>query len=234
MVGAEFPGTRVLRSPIPDLASKTIRKVLRHGKFILLELEGGFLAIHLGMTGRLLLGGSRGPYTRAIFTLDRGALLFDDIRQFGSIRWARHAPDGLGPDPLTVSFSNFAALLHARRGAIKPLLLNQGFVRGLGNIYADEILFRARIHPRALAARLSKQRIKGLHRAMLEVLAQAISTGGSSVSNYVDANGRKGTFQFLHQVYRKTGQPCPVCGTPIRRIVIAQRGTHYCPKCQRA
>jgi formamidopyrimidine-DNA glycosylase len=104
----------------------------------------------------------------------------------------------------------------------------------MGNIYTDEALFRARIHPRAPASRLSPERVRRLHQAMREILAAAVSSGGSSISNYVDADGRAGSFQFQHQVYGRAGEPCPACGAPIRRIVIAQRGTHYCPKCQRA
>jgi formamidopyrimidine-DNA glycosylase len=199
-----------------------------------IDCDGGVLAIHLGMTGRLLVGGERGPYTRAVFTLDDGAVSFDDVRQFGSVRWLERPPETLGPDPLEIAATDFAARLRARRGRIKSLLLDQAFLRGIGNIYADEILFRARIHPRATAVRLSEGRARVLHATMREVLGEAIERGGSSVSNYVDSEGRKGTFQLLHRVYRKTGLPCPECGTPIRRIVMAQRGTHYCPRCQRA
>jgi formamidopyrimidine-DNA glycosylase len=116
---------------------------------------------------------------------------------------------------------------------VKPLLLNQAFVGGMGNIYTDEALFRARIHPLARAERLGPARSARLHSAIQEVLAQAIATGGSSISNYVDGEGRQGSFQLQHQVYGKQGEPCPRCGTAIRRIVVAQRGTHYCPACQR-
>jgi formamidopyrimidine-DNA glycosylase len=106
-------------------------------------------------------------------------------------------------------------------------------VRGVGNIYADEALFRAGVDPRRIAASLGKERVARIWNAMREVLAEAIESRGSSVSNYVDADGRKGSFQLAHRVYRRTGKPCPKCGTKIRRIVLAQRGTHYCPKCQR-
>ena len=140
----------------------------------------------------------------------------------------------LGPDALNVSLDDFRALLKARRSAVKPLLLNQRFLRGMGNIYTDEALFEARIHPRALAASLSKARASRLHSAMLDILATAIRLKGSSISDYVDADGQRGSFQQLHQVYGRAGDPCPICGTPIRRIVVGQRGTHYCPKCQRS
>jgi formamidopyrimidine-DNA glycosylase len=127
----------------------------------------------------------------------------------------------------------FAARLAGRSGRIKPLLLDQSFLRGLGNIYADESLFRARIHPLTAASRLGPARIARLHQAIQDVLQAAVAAGGSSISDYVDADGRAGFFQVQHLVYGKQGEPCTRCGAPIRRIVVAQRGTHYCPKCQR-
>jgi formamidopyrimidine-DNA glycosylase len=114
------------------------------------------------------------------------------------------------------------------------LLLNQAFVGGLGNIYVDELLFAARMHPKALVGRISRKRAELLHRKMQELLELAIVHRGSSISDYVDAGGERGAFQDLHRVYGKTGQPCPECGSAIRRVVVAQRGTHYCPRCQRA
>jgi formamidopyrimidine-DNA glycosylase len=194
------------------------------------------LLVHLGMTGKLLLEEAPGAYTRALFALDRGLLCYDDVRMFGRIELAERLPariSRLGPEPLAVSADELYKLLRAHRSQIKPLLLNQSFLRGLGNIYTDEALFRARIHPRAIASHLSRERAARLHQAIVEVLTMAIERGGSSISDYVDAEGRKGWFQFSHQVYQKTGEPCPCCSTPIRRILVAQRGTHYCPKCQR-
>jgi len=116
---------------------------------------------------------------------------------------------------------------------VKPLLLNQSFLRGMGNIYTDEALHRAGIHPRALGSRLTRERAARLHDAILEVLLESIDTGGSSVSDYVDSEGRRGSFQLRHRVYGKEGEPCLACSTPIRRILVAQRGTHFCPKCQK-
>lgn len=113
------------------------------------------------------------------------------------------------------------------------MLLNQAVVRGMGNIYADEALFRAGVHPKRAAASLRKDRIERIYNAMREVLAEAIESRGSSISNYVDADGRKGSFQTAHRVYRRTGKRCTNCGTEIKRIVLVQRGTHFCPKCQR-
>jgi formamidopyrimidine-DNA glycosylase len=163
--------------------------------------------------------------------------VYDDPRQFGRIELGNSLPERaarLGPDALAVGAEEFAARLTARRGRIKPLLLNQVFLRGLGNIYADESLFGARIHPLASVARLSPARVGRLYAAIQEVLRAAVEAGGSSVSDYVDADGRAGNFQVQHQVYGREGAPCPRCGTPIRRIVVGQRGTHYCPQCQRA
>ena|SRR5579872_1399254 len=218
------------------LVGCTIIGIERRGKFIVVTLDDGVLVIHLGMTGKLLLDASRTAHTHAIFTLDGGLLLYDDIRQFGRIEWSPALPlrvAKLGPDPLEISFDEFYRQLHRRKTRIKPLLLSQSFLRGLGNIYADEILFHAGIHPNASAARLSKSRAQRLHQAMREVLRLAIEHRGSSISDYVDAGGNKGSFQLLHQVYGREGKPCPRCGTPIHRILIAQRGTHYCAKCQR-
>ena len=218
---------------ISNLAGRTITTIERRGKFIVLRLDRGFLAIHLGMTGKLLADAPPGPHTRARFHLDDGELLYDDIRMFGKLEWEPARIEALGPEPLSISAADFIERLRARRAIVKPLLLNQGFLRGLGNIYVDESLFRARIHPRAVASRLSPARALRLHQAIVEVLTLAIEHRGSSISDYVDGEGRKGSFQLLHQVYGKEGEPCTVCGTPIRRILVAQRGTHYCPRCQR-
>lgn len=215
------------------LAGRTIRAVGRRGKYILLELDQGVGAIHLGMTGRLLWRAGEGPYTRAVLRLDQGWLVFDDVRQFGFVRWQQGPPEQLGPDALEVTPEEFTARLARRKGRLKALLLNQRFISGVGNIYADEALFRARIHPLAQAHRLSRRRALRLYEAVLEVLTEAVAAGGSTISNYADGEGRPGWFQFQHRVYQRAGQPCLQCGAAIRRILVSQRGTHYCPKCQR-
>jgi formamidopyrimidine-DNA glycosylase len=238
---AEFRCLRVLRGD-PDTAARRIagRKVTgirRSGKHILIDLDKGMcFAVHLGMTGKLLMNGAPGKHTHAILTLDRGVLLYDDSRQFGRLEVCEGVPDRLaklGPEPLEVSALDFTTALRKRKTRLKALLLDQTFVRGVGNIYADEALFRAGIHPLTRANTLSKPRAAGLHHAIQEVLAEAIESRGSSISDYVDADGRAGTFQQSHRVYQRTGQPCVVCGSPIRRIEVAQRGTHFCAKCQR-
>jgi formamidopyrimidine-DNA glycosylase len=217
------------------LAGRKVETVRRRGKFIVLALDQGTLAVHLGMTGRLLVGGNAGQHTHAVFTLDDGLILYDDPRQFGKIEWSVGDPKRiarLGPEPLEISLDEFRARLK-RKTRIKPLLLNQAFVAGLGNIYADESLFAAGIHPLATAATLSRARAARLHQAIREILTEAIASGGSSISDYVDAQGRRGWFQVQHCVYGREGESCVRCGSPIRKIVVAQRGTHFCPKCQK-
>jgi formamidopyrimidine-DNA glycosylase len=237
----QFFSRFVVRQNFANLAKRvrgqTVRSLSRHGKFILVELDRGVLTIHLGMTGKLLMDAAPGPYTRALFELDEGLLVYDDIRHFGRIAWSEQLPPGvaaLGPDALTIPSEDFLALLKRRKARIKPLLLNQTFLRGMGNIYTDEALFQAHIHPRAIASKLSRDRALRLHQAMIAILSEAVRLKGSSISDYVDADGNRGSFQLQHQVYGREGDPCPICATPIRRIVVGQRGTHYCPKCQRS
>jgi formamidopyrimidine-DNA glycosylase len=240
ILNAEFGGLRVLRGLPAEtaqaLAGQRVRAIERYGKFIAMRLDRGYLVVHLGMTGKLLMDAARTKWTHAIFTLDRGVLMYDDPRQFGRIEYGTELPArvaALGPEPLEVSLEEFARRLKERRSAVKAVLLNQLVVRGVGNIYADEALFRAGIHPERKAASLRRDRVAKLYKAMREVLAEAIEGRGSSVSSYVDANGAKGSFQLSHRVYQRTAEPCVNCGARIRRIVLAQRGTHYCPKCQR-
>ncbi len=239
-MNAEFGQLRVLRGLPEDTAEslrgQRVEAIERHGKFIAIRLERGFLVVHLGMTGKLLVNAARSKWTHAIFTLDRGSLQFDDPRQFGRIEYGPELPArvvALGPEPLEVSLAEFARRLKERRSPIKPVLLNQAVVRGVGNIYADEALFRAGIHPKRAASSLRKDRVAKLYAAMQEVLTEAIESRGSSISDYVDSDGRKGSFQLSHRVYRRTGEACVNCGSKIKRIILGQRGTHYCPKCQK-
>jgi formamidopyrimidine-DNA glycosylase len=241
IVEAEFRTQRILIGRADRMSEavkgRRIAGVSRRGKFIVFSLEDGpYLIVHLGMTGRLLLGRDLGPYTHALFRLSRGTMVYDDPRQFGRIEVSDQLPAriaALGPDALSIEAPALLERLKSRRAMLKPLLLNQKFLGGMGNIYTDEALFRAGIHPRAIAAKLRRERALRLHAAMREILEAAVRAGGSSVSDYVDAEGRKGFFQFEHKVYQKTGEPCARCGAPIRRILVSQRGTHFCPKCQR-
>ena len=211
---------------------RTIQAVQRRGKFIVIALDEGTLTVHLGMTGRLLLDAPPGKHTYGLFTLDTGTLVYNDPRQFGRILW-NHDLSRLGPEPLEVGIPEFQARMRKRKTSIKALLLNQTFLAGMGNIYVDETLFAARVHPLARASRLSGPRVAAIHQHMREILGAAIRQGGSSISDYVDAQGNRGWFQLQHQAYGREGEPCSVCGTPIRKTIVVQRGTHYCPRCQR-
>jgi formamidopyrimidine-DNA glycosylase len=212
------------------------------------------LLIHLGMTGRLLVSSPDvplPPHTHAVLTLDDQPpreLRFIDPRRFGRLSIHHLAPDqrttdneqwttssytGPGREPLTISLPNFISLFHPRRTPIKAALLNQSLLHGVGNIYADEALFRAGIRPTRRAASLTRAELTRLRRALIDILRHAIALGGSSVSDYVDADGVRGFFQLRHKVYRRTGQPCLVCQTPIKKITLAGRSTHYCPHCQK-
>jgi formamidopyrimidine-DNA glycosylase len=193
------------------------------------------------MTGRLLVttpDAPLAPHTHARLSLNGGReLRFVDPRRFGRLEY-RELSRGAGfraagVDPLTVTAEQFTRLFHGRRLSIKAALLNQKLLSGVGNIYADESLFHAGIRPSRRCEKLTRAELERLRLALGEVLESAIRLGGSSVSDYVDADGERGFFQLEHCVYRRTGLPCRRCQHPIRRIVLAGRGTHYCPQCQR-
>jgi formamidopyrimidine-DNA glycosylase len=192
--------------------------------------------VHLGMTGRLLVcrpDEEIVKHTHAIVKLASGQeLRFVDPRRFGRLSVA-HGFEAGGAEPLEVGVDQFVSLFHGRKTPIKSALLNQKLLRGVGNIYADESLFRAGIRPRRRATYLSKDDLRRLYPAVQEVLKEAIALGGSSVSDYVDEDGEEGFFQLQHRVYGREGEPCLVCKTPVKRVVIAGRSSHYCPKCQR-
>jgi formamidopyrimidine-DNA glycosylase len=237
-----------------------VHRVGKHIVFDLIHAEAGRpgttpqLLVHLGMTGRLLVSEASVPvpsHTHGILRLSSGReLRFVDARRFGRIGLYMPVPEltipgpnasvatgsnrftGSGIEPLLISGEAFRTLFKGRKTSIKAALLNQKLLHGVGNIYADESLFRAGIRPRRSTARLTRADMDRLHTSLREVLAAAIALGGSSVSDYVDAAGVRGFFQLEHRVYMRGGQPCLVCGTPIRRVVVAGRGTHYCPMCQ--
>lgn len=206
------------------------------------EEPGAQWIVHLGMTGRLIVCAPDtpvAPHTHARLELVSGReLRFVDPRRFGRLEFrdlrsggsAFRAP---GADPLALGAPEFAALFRNRRMPIKAALLNQTLLAGVGNIYADESLFQAGIAPRRRTNRLKPAEFERLRLALRQILERAIHLGGSSVSDYVDADGERGFFQLEHCVYRRTGEPCRTCHRPIRRIELAGRGTHYCPKCQR-
>jgi formamidopyrimidine-DNA glycosylase len=231
------------------LEGRRILAVHRTGKHIVCELSGSDSdepdaqwIVHLGMTGRLLVTTPDAPlasHTHARLRMDSGReIRFVDPRRFGRLDFrllkkgsAEFAAPGL--EPLRISAEDFAALFRGRKSFIKAALLNQGLLSGVGNIYADESLFRAGIRPRRRAGRLTRQELERLRVALKSVLEDAIRLGGSSVSDYVDAEGVRGFFQLEHRVYQRTGEPCRECGTAIRRVVVAGRSTHYCPACQK-
>jgi formamidopyrimidine-DNA glycosylase len=194
--------------------------------------------VHLGMTGRLQVCEPQSDvvkHTHAILKLSSGReLRFVDPRRFGRLSVANAGDfDAAGVEPLEVDLDSFVALFHGRRTPIKSALLNQKLLRGVGNIYADESLFRAGLRPRRRATTITRAQLAKLLVAAKDVLQEAIALGGSSISDYVDADGEEGFFQLQHRVYGREGEPCLVCKTPIKRIVIAGRSSHYCPKCQR-
>jgi formamidopyrimidine-DNA glycosylase len=192
--------------------------------------------VHLGMTGRMLVCNpdqAIEKHTHAVARLASGReLRFVDPRRFGRLSVA-HGFDAAGSEPLEVDLGRLIELFRGRKTPIKSALLNQKLLRGVGNIYADESLFRAGIRPRRRAASLTRKELPRLYTSIQEVLKEAIALGGSSVSDYVDADGEEGFFQLQHRVYGREREPCLVCKTPIKRVVIAGRSSHYCPKCQK-
>jgi len=194
--------------------------------------------VHLGMTGRLQVSDPQSEiekHTHAILKLASGReLRFVDPRRFGRLSVVATGDfEAGGLEPLDVALEPFVSLFRGRKTPIKSALLNQKLLRGVGNIYADESLFRAGIRPRRRAATITREQLAKLHAAIKEVLKEAIALGGSSISDYVDADGEAGFFQLQHRVYGREGEPCLVCKTPIKRVVIAGRSSHYCPNCQK-
>jgi formamidopyrimidine-DNA glycosylase len=225
------------------LAGQRIEAIGRRGKFITFALSGGdHLLIHLRMTGQLFVEAASptlGPHDRVIFTLDDGRQLrFRDTRKFGQVYLVSDSQEilgRLGPEPLDDTFGadDLAKLLQGRSTMIKPLLLDQQFIAGIGNIYADEALFAAGIHPQRKANSLSMEEVRRLHAAIRQVLVAAIEHGGTTVDDYRQADGSAGWYQNELRVFRRAEEPCPRCGTTIRRIVLGGRSTHFCPVCQK-
>src|SRR6516165_9176028 len=244
-------------------SSRDIAKVLEHskilrvrrvGKHIVFDLKqsgkrhdrrerSGQWIVHLGMTGKMQVATPDlevAKHTHAIARLASGReVRFVDPRRFGrlAVVGARaSAAAGFhasGDDPLELQSTRFIELFRGRKTPIKSALLNQKLLSGVGNIYADESLFRAGIRPRRRAASLTREQLRSLHAAVQAVLGEAIALGGSSINDYVNADGEEGFFQLEHRVYGREGEPCLVCGTPIKRVVIASRSSHYCSHCQK-
>jgi len=236
-----------------ELPGRRIVRVERYGKFLLLRLgaredapeqkEDAALLVHLGMTGLLMPQSDTEPqakHTHVILLLGDGReLRYIDPRRFGRIAYL--AGDGLsrelqrfGADPLETSLEQFAQAIQHRRARIKALLLDQSVIRGVGNIYADESLWKAKIHPIQLGARLGGAEVKELYARLQEILRKAIQLRGSSISDFLDAEGVPGEYQLHHRVYGREGKRCFRCKTTIRRAIVAGRSSYYCPNCQRA
>ena len=247
-----------LKSPPHEIVSvlehSRISRVRRVGKHIVFDLEEararrgskprrGQWIVHLGMTGKMQVttpDAEFAKHTHAVAKLASGReVRFVDPRRFGRLAVTTidaSAPDGFaapGDEPLDSQADRFVSLFRVRKTPIKSALLNQSLLSGVGNIYADESLFRAGIRPRRRAATLSRERLRRLHAAVQEVLREAIALGGSSISDYVDADGEEGFFQLQHRVYGREGEPCLVCKQPVKRVVIAGRSSHYCSNCQK-
>jgi formamidopyrimidine-DNA glycosylase len=237
------------------LPGRTVAGIRRHGKLLLVDLEPvaagenasgapGALSIHLGMTGQIVVtlpDAPVPPHTHVFLALDDGReLRYTDVRRFGKMRLlaAGVAPatkaTTLGMDSLTMRFEEFRALLARKRNRIKALLLDQGALSGMGNIYTDEALWRSQIHPTRLGANLKPDEVKRLYGEVIAVLNEASKLKGSSVSDYVDTEGNRGEFQTRHRVYQRFDEPCYRCGSKIRRSVVAGRTTHFCATCQPA
>ncbi len=236
---------------IQELKGDTFKSLSRRGKYLIFSLKSGkSIVIHLGMTGRLIhskankeISDYNKRFSRVMFVLEnKNTLRFIDMRGFGKVyliskgrleRFSRLI--SLGPEPLNRNFTPqaFKNLLKRHRARIKPLLLNQQFLAGLGNIYSLESLYRARISPLRKADSLSDKEVKRLHSAIQKVLIGAITSHGTSIDAYVDAKGRKGSYQFKLKVYRREGERCPRCGGKIKRIKQSNRSTYFCPECQK-
>ncbi len=236
----------VKEADLKKLQGKRILRLRRRGKIIIIECEGDIsLLFHLKMTGSLLLVDRKSEvdkHTHLIITLEMKSkeLRFRDVRKFGYFYFLPTSKifslpplDKLGPEALEINLNEFLAMFKGRRARIKSLLLNQNFIAGVGNIYADEILFQAKIHPLKPASQLKSEELKRLWTAMRDVLLKAIESKGSSVRNYIDADGRQGRFQDYHQVYGQQGQSCPRCGQKIKRIRLGGRSTFFCSRCQK-
>lgn len=228
---------------VPGFLGRTIRRVYRRAKVLLIEMDDGLtMVFHLKMTGRVVHGKKRAvhKHDRIMFNLDDGSqLVFSDMRKFGYVRSFASGELGnweflkkAGPEPLETSPAKLADRIKGRKAGIKGLLLNQSVVVGVGNIYADEVLFRARIHPETRGDRVSRARAVKLFTELQVVLHQAIAENGSSIRDYVNADGDAGGFQNSFNVYGKKGQKCGVCKSTLEALKVAGRTSTFCPKCQ--
>jgi formamidopyrimidine-DNA glycosylase len=236
---------RVPRSLAAEVAGQSVGALRRRAKYLIFDLDRGALILHLGMSGSLRLLPAETihlAHDHVDLVLDSGLCLrFNDPRRFGSLLWTTKDPlahpllASLGPEPLSNEFDGeyLAKAAKGRRVAIKQLLMNSQIVVGVGNIYASEALFRARIRPRRAAGRLRREEFDALAKAIKEVLADAIRAGGTTLRDYMNAQGMPGYFSQELFVYERLDEPCRICRTPIKHFVQGQRSTYFCPRCQR-
>jgi formamidopyrimidine-DNA glycosylase len=231
---AAFPSAEVVAQGLPD---RRIESIDRRGKYVVIALPPAYLLIHLKMSGRLEVvrsGTPRGKHVHYVFVLDNSyELRFSDARKFGRVYLVddpEQVTGALGPEPLEAAFTLrvFRQMMQRKSGALKPLLLDQTFVAGIGNIYADEALWRARLHPLRAANTLGPDQVAALYRGIRQALSDGIRHEGAAI----DWVYPEGNYQDHMRVYGRAGQPCRRCGALIRRVVVGQRGTHFCPRCQ--
>jgi len=235
---------------VSTLEGRRLVGITRKGKALAVELsaahgaEPRFLLVRLGMTGQFTVTPHTAPiasHTHVLIALDDGReeLRFRDVRRFGRLRSCTREEleavlTAMGPDAQHITEAQFLAAMRGRHGAIKSWLMNQNLMAGLGNIYADEALFQAGLHPLAQPGRVSPAKAHRLYQAIRKVLERAVRLGGTTFSDYLDVEGRPGEFLKMLRVYQRTGEPCRRCGHNIRRLVIAGRSSHFCPSCQPA
>ena len=223
------------------LQQKEIHKIWRRGKYIIFNLDEGYLLFHLRMTGRLMLQlpmaeDIKYVSAKLIFD-DNSELFFKDVRKFGRIYFCNNLDwleNKLGIEPLSKEFTSDYLFYHLQKKnrQIKPLLLDQSFIAGLGNIYVDEALWYAGIHPLSIAYKISNKQSKKLHEGIQSVLLNAIAAKGTTIINFSYGDNDSGNYKEQLKIFGKENRPCPGCGNPIKKIKVAQRGTHFCPKCQ--
>jgi len=228
---------------IKETLGQKIKNIKRRGKNILLMLsQDKAILIHLGMSGHIFYTSphqtlDKHDHIIFRFTSGKKEIRYNDPRKFGKVKLIdlRCCPDldKLGVEPLEISEKDFVNLMAKRKGRIKSLLLNQKILAGIGNIYADESLFEAKINPLSKIEQISPAKLKDLHRSIKKVLKKAIRAGGSSIRTYTDLSGNTGRFQLSHKVYAREGESCKICDAKIKRIIVNQRSSHYCPKCQK-
>lgn len=235
----EVPWEKVLvaDNPYESIVGKSILGVRRRAKYIIIDLDRGALLVHLRMTGKLTPVPPEKHVTVMLHFETGNTLYFQDTRKFGRIEYVNNPTDKLahlGPEPFADDFTPeiFYKMLRSKKRQIKPLLLDQTFLAGLGNIYVDEALFQAGVQPLSIASSVPRKQSTSLHSAIQSILSASIKAQGTTILNFSHGDNQSGTYQAALQVYGRKDEPCLVCETPITRITVGQRGTHYCSSCQ--